>query len=264
MRVDIVNGLKTLFYDGRELYNHHLDQDAMFLKESERSEECLAYHRERESWEQIIVLDGVIEIVSWAFKGCKNIQKVILADSVMRIEGTAFYDCFKLAFIKWSRNLEYIGNVAFFNCFALEAVYLPPSCREVDHGAFIGCKNLIIFVVGQNTQLGEEALVGTKILKKSPFETAQFGIYNNEEVHTWVRNLNTSPEFELHGVCSSFEPLDLHDFYLLLKQSGLNSMNVPNDIGVTPSEYLNRNPYAKIKESQLAKYYVLQLMGEVV
>lgn len=41
-------------------------------------------------------------------------------------------------------------------------------------------------------------------------------------------------------------------------------MKHPNDIGITPSEYLAANPYFDIDEGKLVKRYVLEMMGEIL
>ena len=48
-----------------------------------------------------------------------------------------------------------------------------------------------------------------------------------------------------------------------MKDNGLATMNLPNDIGITPSEYLAVNPYSEIDEGKLVKKYILEMMGDV-
>lgn len=115
MRVATVDDLVTLFYDGSEpLYNQRLNQEwfvidaidairrsaRLFneryservadLEEWDVSDECKRYFRQRLSWQQIIIVDGVTEIPAYTFFGGKNIEKVIFADSVMKKRELSF------------------------------------------------------------------------------------------------------------------------------------------------------------------------------
>lgn len=117
-----MDGLWTLFYDGSELFCQELQSERFPIKR--RSEFAKQYWRERESWQQIVVLDGVSIIPRQTFHGCKNIKRVILANTVTRIEGLAFSKCLLLDDVKWSMNLEYIGLNAFKSC-ALKNGFIP-------------------------------------------------------------------------------------------------------------------------------------------
>ena len=132
MRVATVDGLVTLFYDGsRELYDYDLNWEwlteysrrrlidgdraerVVDLEAMNVSDECKRYLRERQTWQQVIIVDGVTEILENTFSKCENIERVIFADTVTRIKGCAFHGCKKLVFIKLPLNLDLIGACAF-------------------------------------------------------------------------------------------------------------------------------------------------------
>lgn len=115
----------------------HGTERANDLESMDLSDECKRYFRERYSWQQIIVVEGVTAIPEFTFGGCKNIKRVIFADSVIRIERFAFSLCENLVFIKWSISLEFIGTFAFSSC-NLSSVFIPPTCREICNHAFEG------------------------------------------------------------------------------------------------------------------------------
>ena len=103
MRVATVDGLVTLFYDGsKELWNRELigeryytygysNEDEEDIESLDLSEECKRHWRERLSWQQIIVVDGVTEIPERTFHSCWNIRRVIFADTVIRIQRFVLY-----------------------------------------------------------------------------------------------------------------------------------------------------------------------------
>ncbi|GFH50104.1 hypothetical protein CTEN210_06580 [Chaetoceros tenuissimus] len=254
--IRMYKGKKTFFYNGEKLW----DDNGVWLIHDEE---------ERQSWEVIIVLPGVEVIPEFTFSGRKKLETVIMADSVRRIKNGAFIHCESLKFVKLSRNLEYIGNYAFSGCKCLPSIFIPPSCQEIGKRAFRYCRKLIIFLVPQETQLGEGVIEDTALIKASPFEIDASGEYEtrfNENVNEWIKNINRTvdDEFALHRACSSFNPIT-DVLYEIIKREGLISCNKKNQIGITPMQYLEANPFAKhIDQSLVMKRYILEMMGEAV
>ena len=85
MRVANVDGLVTLFYDGSrdnaeleaELYSQYIAHRKQIKgwEEWDLSDKCKQYFRERLSWQQIIVVEGVTVIQQKTFQCCLNIKK---------------------------------------------------------------------------------------------------------------------------------------------------------------------------------------------
>ncbi|GFH43822.1 hypothetical protein CTEN210_00295 [Chaetoceros tenuissimus] len=263
MRVGLVDGLVTLFYDGsKKLFNEELETewyhavgnywDRDDIQSLNLSEELKKYMKERFSWQQVIVVDGVTEIQKWTFSKCKNIKRVIFADTVIRIESSAFGYCKDLAFINLPKSLEFIGNSAFSNC-NLSSVFIPPRCREIRDWAFYENKNLTILNIPQNTELGNNIFVSTKLLQSYPVSI------NNT---TWLKNINNHDQFALHRVCSSFEPTLQMILQTMLEKGGPKAFKEENNIGITPSRYLKENPYASVSEKDIIENYIMHMMGE--
>ncbi|GFH50298.1 leucine-rich repeat domain-containing protein [Chaetoceros tenuissimus] len=249
--VRMYKGKKTLFYNGEILWDGE-------------SYEYLVYDSEEQhSWEVIIVLPGVEEIPYKTFMGCEKLEIVIMADTVLRIESHAFDYCQSLVSVKLSRSLEYIGRNAFEDCTALSSIFIPPSCREIRDEAFRRCERLIIFSVPQQTQLGEHVIAGTALIRASPFEQSRY--YNHGAINEWVKNINQGQEYELHRACSSFNPLT-EIIYGIFKRKGLASFKKKNEIGMTPFDYLEANPFVEneIDQTAILKRYVLEMMGETM
>ncbi|GFH47099.1 hypothetical protein CTEN210_03574 [Chaetoceros tenuissimus] len=249
-------GKRTLFYNGEILF----DDDTI---------EPLVYdYEERDTWQVVMVLPGVEVIPEWTFRCCRNVETVIMADTVKRIEYSGFDCCSSLEFVKLSRNLEYIGSGAFLFCESLTSIFIPPSCREIGERALESCTRLIIFYVPQTTMLGDNVIADTEsLIEASPFGEDvidEDGRYqNNERVHAWVKNLNQSEEYALHRACSSFNPIT-EVVYGIVKRQGLKSFKKENEIGVTPAQYLEENPFADIDQRTIVKRYVIEMMGETV
>ncbi|GFH43825.1 hypothetical protein CTEN210_00298 [Chaetoceros tenuissimus] len=215
MRVATVDGLVTLFYDGsKELWNRQLDiewWDAQHRRNHDEdddvetldvsaldvSDECREYWRERFSWQQIIIVEGVTDIPYMTFSGCKNIKRVIFSNTVIRIEQCAFISCKNLVYIKWSMNLEYIGPYAFEEC-NLSSAFIPPRCREICESAFQCNENLSIFHVPQDTELGQGIIKCTSFAKASPPMAGDYNFMQTIRMNRWIKTMNNEEEFVLH------------------------------------------------------------------
>lgn len=279
MRVATVDGLLTLYYDGsEELFDDELNDewfdkwyeqdlptkwdDSWNLDSWDLSEACKKYVRKRNSWQQIIVVEGVTAIPEYIFCDCYKIKRVIFANTVIRIKTCAFNGCKSLIYIKWSINIKVIGINAFGGC-DLSSVFVPPRCREVDSFAFRGNKNLTIFYIPQETVLGNEVVDGTKLMGYSRFEKNKFGFYNagSDEINAWVRNINNGDKYALHRACCSFQPM-INVIFTIIQEQGIGAFSRKNELGLTPSAYLKENPFADITEKEIIHYYIAQMMGE--
>lgn len=271
-------GKRTLFWNGEKLLWKKEDAD----EEEGNTDLHRVYDKEeRDSWEMIVIMPGVEKIPHRAFVKLKNLKVVIMANTVKRIDMSAFAECISLVFVKLSRALEIIGAFPFYGCSSLTSIFIPPSCREIWRGAFYNCTKLIILGLPQQIQFGkvvirngrEEFLRGrevfqrTELMKRSPIRTKKNGEYDwdddEEAAIQWIRSINNEDAYALHRACSSFNPLPeiIHD---IVKRQGIGSMRVKNEIGITPSQYLNANPFAEISEREIVKRYILDMMGEII
>ena len=284
-------GKKTLFYNGEILLVGEEILHGWYDLNGEHwsyEEYPLIYNREeRESWEVIIVLPGVEVIPQDTFRDCWNVETVIMTDSVTRINDGAFYCCDSLRVVRLSNNLEYIGESAFSGCGCgdsypdfsnsgeslLTSIFIPESCREIGRRAFYGCKNLLILSVPRHTQLGESVIAYTALMEASHFEIDISDDYLGQhtpeisnDINEWIQNsFNEAESFALYRECASIEPSE-DNIYGIIKQQGLPSVRVKNQIGLTAFEYLQKNPYTdlEIDEQKLINRLVLDLMGEII
>lgn len=52
-----------------------------------------------------------------------------------------------------------------------------------------------------------------------------------------------------------FQPLK-DDIYDIIEEEGLRAFSGKNEIGITPSRYLNENPYADVMELEIIREYM--------
>jgi len=237
-----VDGLVTLFYDGsKELYNYDLDLERLIaygrrlnqglgseraddLEAMDVSDVCKKYIKERLSWQQIIILQGVTEIPKCTFSRCYNIRRVIFADTVIRIQRCAFYRCKSLVYVKWSLSLEFIGECSFQLC-NLSNVFIPRSCREIGDLVFEDNPNLSILHVQQDTQLG------SLLINSINGTNGSYNFTENDYMNQWLKNINNGNQFALHRACASFNALK-EVIHAIILRKGLKAFRQENSAGI--------------------------------
>ena len=90
----------------------------------------------------VTILADLDSICSYAFVGCRTLEKVEVKGSVKRIGEEAFGRCYKLTTVKLTNGLEKINNFAFKECESLVTINLPKTLVEIGLGAFQYCDSL--------------------------------------------------------------------------------------------------------------------------
>ena len=107
---------------------------------------CYPQAREEASFS---VLDGILEIASYAFYGTANLKNVSLPGSIKAIGSSAFENSGIVA-INFPEGIEDIYSSAFFNCNSLVDVELPASLTYLGSQVFV-CRQLeSILVAAEN------------------------------------------------------------------------------------------------------------------
>lgn len=228
--VRMYRGKKTLFYNGERLYSYGYGRTNVYDE------------KERESWRMIIVLPGVISIPSYSFYACRFLEAVIMPDSVRTINRYVFTLCVSLKFIRLSRRLKCIKHYAFDTC-GLTAIFIPKSCNMIGDKAFFNCNELHIVNVSEKTKLGNYA-----IPVRVPVSYSGSDIKPENEGYHLIKNIDIPRQLNIHKICSSenvFETIKGISLKVIIDQ-WTNMMNIPNQLGITPTQYLLENPYTEI------------------
>ncbi|GFH56990.1 predicted protein [Chaetoceros tenuissimus] len=146
------------------------------------------------------------------------------------------------------------------------SIFIPPSSRDVGEEAFYRCEKLTILSVSQNTKPGLQVIRDTPLDEACPCERQNelLADYRNyDKVKQWIKDENMGNEFDLHRECASYNPSE-EAIYAILMERGLQSFTLENKIGITPSQYLQENPFSQIKEQKMINRLVLELMGEII
>ncbi|GFH61472.1 hypothetical protein CTEN210_17948 [Chaetoceros tenuissimus] len=242
--VRMYKNMKTLFYT-------NAGEHALEMK--------MQINANQKTIQQIIVLPNVTFIPGYIFNGLMNLKTVILHDHVKRINEFAFEDCHSLVYVKLSRHLKHIGKGAFCGCISLPSIFIPRSCQKICQGAFDCCKRLIIFNVPRHTQLGKNVIQHTPLFQSSPFKSCDDDL---QEFNLWIKNINMQEKYALHRLCASWKP-SVEEIYQAMKKDGIQIMNQPNELGITPSQYLAANPFSEVDEQKIVSKFILEMMGEI-
>ena len=149
---------------------------------------------------KIVIGDGVTNVASNAFNGCKSLKDAVLGSSVTTIEGEAFYDCSGLSSIQLPDSLTEIWPNAFGNCIGLKSITIPRNVTSTGVGrdAFKGCTHLETLVLNNvvtednlPTAYIDGCLALTKIEIKNDESTVKYedGIFYSKDGETLVRCL---------------------------------------------------------------------------
>ena len=93
---------------------------------------------------KITLPDGLTEIESRLFSGCKNLSQINLPKNLSKIGYNAFYGCVRLSKIELPESLREIGRHAFEDCGELSEINFPGGLVKIDDGAFSGCIKLSV------------------------------------------------------------------------------------------------------------------------
>lgn len=86
--------------------------------------------------ENLVILDGVEEIIPFAFSGWQKLKTVRLPDSLKKIGMNAFELCRQLHRIDLGEGVTTIPDSCFERCTKLKTITLPPQIKEIRREAF--------------------------------------------------------------------------------------------------------------------------------
>ncbi len=92
----------------------------------------------------IVIPEGVTEIVYKAFHYCEKIKSIVIPKSVSRIGAVAFLMCKNLESVTLSEGIVTIDSTAFRCCEKLNKIEIPESIKYIDDYTFDENINLII------------------------------------------------------------------------------------------------------------------------
>ncbi|SFH15821.1 Putative cell wall binding repeat-containing protein [Lachnospiraceae bacterium NLAE-zl-G231] len=117
--------------------------------------------------------DGLNQIGDNAFFNCKSLALQTLPDGLNQIGNNAFTHCESLALQTLPDGLKQIGNNAFYSCESLALQTLPDGLKQIGKGAFSYCESLTSLTIPASVEsIGDSAFYGCTNLTKVTFEGA--------------------------------------------------------------------------------------------
>lgn len=113
--------------------------------------------------ENLVILDGVEEIIPFAFSRGQKLKTVRLPDSLEKIGMNAFELCRQLHRIDLGEGVTIIPDSCFERCTELKTITLPPQIKEIEHGAFWLSGLKVINLNEGLERVHDNAFVGTCI-----------------------------------------------------------------------------------------------------
>lgn len=89
-----------------------------------------------ETFEELILPEGMTVIPGCMCENCRELKKVILPSTIKVISNAAFYNCKKLSEINLPEGLEVIWDDAFSSCHSLRRIILPLSLKRIKPETF--------------------------------------------------------------------------------------------------------------------------------
>ena len=91
---------------------------------------------------EVVILDGVTSIGTYAFRNCDNLTSIVIPNSVTSIGTYAFWGCDSLTNVVIPDNVTSIDAWAFRECHNLTSVVISDSVTSIDSYAFYYCTSL--------------------------------------------------------------------------------------------------------------------------
>ena len=113
----------------------------------------------------VTLLEGLVEIGTYAFKGCKNLESVAFPESLTTLGDYAFRSCKSLKAVKIPSGVTVIPSSCFSECSSLESVTIPEGVTTIEAAAFRSCNLNALTLPESLTTLGSETFRSCKSLK---------------------------------------------------------------------------------------------------
>ena len=120
------------------IYTERVYYDGKSTPETEK----VVYLRAPADAVDVVIPDGVTEIVPSALNFNPNLESVAIPDSVGSIPFNGFADCVKLRRVELPPGIPDIPECAFSNCRELTEIAIPEGVATIGPGAFVSCRKL--------------------------------------------------------------------------------------------------------------------------
>ena len=153
----------------------------------------------------VVVPEGVTEIVSLAFNANQSIKSISVSKTVRQIGEYAFQECKKLTKLQLFEGLETIQEGAFYHCPALKQVVIPASVSMIGKCAFQRCIHLEKVIVCGTPEIEKDAFDRTNavfLLCKLPLNKVSSRQIKYAALLGWLTQVDSDPDIEINVIKS--------------------------------------------------------------
>ena len=120
----------------------------------------IPWYYSKEKLKNVIIEEGIVNIIDRAFLNCRNLTNITIPDSVTAIGEYAFSGC-SLTSTTIPDRVTTIGKYAFAGCNSLTSITIPDSVTTIGERTFYNCKSLTSVIIGDGvTTIEDEVFYG--------------------------------------------------------------------------------------------------------
>ena len=89
-----------------------------------------------------VIPETVMEIHTYAFDSCKNLERITLPNTISKLGIGTFRCCENLKTVIFNSSIVSIAHSCFASCYSLQEIQLPRTVVKIDKQAFFECRSL--------------------------------------------------------------------------------------------------------------------------
>lgn len=112
-----------------------------------------------------VIPETVMEIHTYAFDSCKNLERITLPNTISKLGIGTFRCCENLKTVIFNSSIVSIAHSCFASCYSLQEIQLPRTVVKIDKQAFFECRSLEYVDLPDNCICDEQTFEGCTSLK---------------------------------------------------------------------------------------------------
>jgi len=138
-----------------------------------------------------VIFTAPVDIGSFTFAGCINLENVVLPEGTKKIGDSAFFCCLNLKKIDLPDSLSNLGADAFYVCTSLENISIPDNVTTII-STFINCKSLKEIDLGNGVKkIGMSTFIGCNSLESITLPASL------ECIESWAFNYDYEDSYKI-------------------------------------------------------------------
>ena len=145
----------------------------------------------------IVVPSGIINIGSYSFYNCSNLESALLNEGITSIEDNAFSMCANLKNVTIPKSVITIGNNSFYGCSSLANIIINEGTKYIGDRAFAGCSINNISIPNSIINIGYSFVSDNDTIKYNEYLNGKY-LGNETNPYLVLISANDVTTFETH------------------------------------------------------------------